>query len=235
MAQQEAETGRNERPLRQLGSECADLGQCEKWRLQIIQEISKKVAQIQNAGLGEFRIRDLNDEINRLLREKRHWENRIADLGGPHYRRYGPKMFEAEGREVSGNRGYMYFGAAKHLPGVRELFEQEAPPPPSKKARAELLQNVDAYYYGFLDDDDGIPVPLEAKAEAPAIRTAVDEWKQWIGRVSDARTSSDANRQQKDDPMMGLLGPTPRPSQEDIEAGLQRKRKLELFRPSNYY
>ncbi len=37
------------------------------------------------AGLGEFRIRDLNDEINKLLREKRHWEARIKELGGPDY------------------------------------------------------------------------------------------------------------------------------------------------------
>lgn len=38
------------------------------------------------AGLGEFRIRDLNDEINKLLREKGHWEFRINELGGPNYR-----------------------------------------------------------------------------------------------------------------------------------------------------
>lgn len=38
------------------------------------------------AGLGEFRIRDLNDEINKLLREKGHWEYRIKELGGPNYR-----------------------------------------------------------------------------------------------------------------------------------------------------
>lgn len=37
------------------------------------------------AGLGEFRIRDLNDEINKLLREKGHWEVRIKELGGPDY------------------------------------------------------------------------------------------------------------------------------------------------------
>lgn len=37
------------------------------------------------AGLGEFRIRDLNDEINKLLREKRHWEVRIIELNGPNY------------------------------------------------------------------------------------------------------------------------------------------------------
>ena len=38
-----------------------------------------------SAGLGEFRIRDLNDEINKLLREKRHWEERIIELGGTDY------------------------------------------------------------------------------------------------------------------------------------------------------
>ena len=38
------------------------------------------------AGLGEFKLRDLNDEINKLLREKGHWEDQILTLGGPDYR-----------------------------------------------------------------------------------------------------------------------------------------------------
>ncbi len=44
-----------------------------------------QVGEIQNPGLGEFKIRDLNDEINKLLREKGHWERRIKELGGPNY------------------------------------------------------------------------------------------------------------------------------------------------------
>ena len=36
----------------------------------------KKKAQKKKAGLGEFRIDDLNDEISKLLREKGHWEVR---------------------------------------------------------------------------------------------------------------------------------------------------------------
>lgn len=86
-------------------------------------------------------------------------------------------MFDAEGREVPGNRGYKYFGAAKDLPGVRELFEQE-PPPPTRKTRAELMKDVDADYYGYRDDDDGILVPLEDKAERAAIIRAVEEWRE---------------------------------------------------------
>lgn len=84
-----------------LASECRDLRKAEKWRLQVVREIAKKVAQIQNAGLGEFGIRDLNDEINKLLREKRHWEVQIKELGGPDYSRTGPRMLDHEGKEVS--------------------------------------------------------------------------------------------------------------------------------------
>lgn len=65
-----------------LTSDCTDLRDAQKWRMDIIREISRKVAQIQNAGLGEHRIRDLNDSINRLLRDKKNWEQRIRELGG---------------------------------------------------------------------------------------------------------------------------------------------------------
>lgn len=47
------------------------------------------------------RIRDLNDEINKLIREKGHWERRIVQLGGPDYAKNAPKTTDAEGNEVS--------------------------------------------------------------------------------------------------------------------------------------
>lgn len=65
-----------------LPSQCDKASKAEKWRRQVIREISEKVAIIQNASLGEHRIRDLNDEINKLLREKKAWEKRILELGG---------------------------------------------------------------------------------------------------------------------------------------------------------
>jgi pre-mRNA-splicing factor ISY1 len=43
-------------------------------------------------------------------------------------------MLEREGEEVSGSKGYKYFGAARDLPGVRELFDA-APAEPPKKTR----------------------------------------------------------------------------------------------------
>lgn len=159
---------RKRRPF--LASECEDLADAERFRLDIIRQISKRVTQIQNAGLGEFRLRDLNDQINRFLREKRHWEQRIVELGGANYAK--SSSFDSEGREVPGNRGYKYFGAAKDLPGVRELFAQSAPPPP-RKTRAELMLHVDAAYYGFQDEDDGVLLPLELEAERKAVAAAL--------------------------------------------------------------
>lgn len=47
---------------------------------------------------------------------------------------------------------------------MRELFEQEPPPPP-RKTRAELMKDIDADYYGYRDDDDGILTPLEQNEE----------------------------------------------------------------------
>ena len=173
-----AEEGTDKKPERRpyLATHCDNLKDAEKWRLQIIREISKKVSQIQNAGLGEFRIRDLNDEINKLLREKRHWEQRIVELGGNDLRKKS-KMLDREGQEVPGSKGYKYFGAARELPGVRELFENEAPTAP-KKTRAELMRDIDAAYYGFRDDDDGLLVPLEVAAETAAIEASLKKWKE---------------------------------------------------------
>lgn len=39
-----------------------------------MKEIGHKVAEIQHESLGEHRLGDLNDETNKLLCEKVHWE-----------------------------------------------------------------------------------------------------------------------------------------------------------------
>jgi len=173
-----AEEGLDKKPERRpyLATHCDNVKEAEKWRLQIVREISKKVSQIQNAGLGEFRIRDLNDEINKLMREKRHWEARILELGGNDLRKKS-RMLDREGQEVPGSKGYKYFGAARELPGVRELFENAGPAAP-RKNRAELMRDIDAAYYGFRDDEDGLLVPLEVAAETAAIQASLKKWKE---------------------------------------------------------
>ncbi|XP_013883123.1 pre-mRNA-splicing factor ISY1 homolog [Austrofundulus limnaeus] len=231
-----------------LASECSELPKAEKWRRQIISEISKKVAQIQNAGLGEFRIRDLNDEINKLLREKGHWEVRIRELGGSDYKRFGPRMLDHEGKEVPGNRGYKYFGAARDLPGVRELFEKE-PTPAQRKTRAELMKEVDAEYYGYRDEDDGVLLPLEAQYEKQAMLDAVQKWKtekdsclsgekqleveeeESIYTVhSEEPDDGDNNEElEAEEGGVSFIAHVPVPSQKEVEEALVRRKKMELL------
>jgi hypothetical protein len=55
--------------------------------------------------MTDYEVRDLNDEINKLLREKRHWENQLVALGGANYRR-NAAMLDDDGREVPGTKGY---------------------------------------------------------------------------------------------------------------------------------
>ena len=226
-----------------LASECHDLKDSERWRLQIIKEISKKVTQIQNAGLGEFRIRDLNDEINKLLREKGHWETRIIELGGRNMRRRS-RMLDNEGKEVAGSRGYKYFGAARDLPGVRELFETQEQAN-VKKTRAELMKDIDSIYYGFLDDDDERLIPLEVEAEKAAVSAAVEEWKGRKERgeldghaeeeediyirqpdMTDADRVELAMQEGRERRVKALVSI---PTQKDIEDALLRRKKQELM------
>jgi pre-mRNA-splicing factor ISY1 len=154
---------------------------CEKWRGQVLKEISRKVSKIQDSALSDPQLRDLNDEINRLFREKYVWELRIRELGGPNYSR-GGRVLDEEGREVpGGGKGYRYFGRARELPGVKELFEQATRPPDSETeargpTRAELARHVDAGYYGYnLDEEDGELLAYEAKRELEAHKALLDQ------------------------------------------------------------
>jgi pre-mRNA-splicing factor ISY1 len=137
----------------------------------------------------------LNDEINRLMREKRHWENQIVALGGANYRR-NVAMLDDDGKEVPGTKGYKcvyplsvhpkvpcsgivfvtrYFGRAKELPGVRELFQSR------KKEEDEENQALSHYraflnqgpaYYGDLDEADGKLLEYEREAEDTGKRSS---------------------------------------------------------------
>lgn len=155
-----------------LSTECNNLQECERWRNQIIKEITKKVADIQNASLGEYKIREVNDEINKLFREKGHWEDRIKELGGPDYKKIAPKAIDAEGYEIPGSGGYRYWGAAKDLPGVRELFAIETPAAP-KKSLADLYKKIDYSYYGINPEEEEKMLKEEREAEGILIKEYV--------------------------------------------------------------
>jgi pre-mRNA-splicing factor ISY1 len=166
--------------------------ECERWRGQVLKEISRKMTQIQDVALSDFQIRDINDQLNKLMREKHAWEMHIRNLGGPNYTRGagggggggrggGSKIYDAQGQEIpglgGGGRGYKYYGRARELPGVKEMFEA-AKQAKTREAdeqrddadrRADMRRlNLDAHYYGFGPEceSDDEQREFEAKREA---------------------------------------------------------------------
>ena len=154
-----------------LASQCEYLHDAENFRKDIVREIGEGVRKIQNAGMGEHAIRDLNDQINKLMREKWHWNNRIKELLGPDYNAIERRQArdEADLQSISlglkGSGGYRYFGAARNLPGVQELFECQAAKL-SKRKRGDIYKYITPDYYGLRDEEDGVLLILEDRAVA---------------------------------------------------------------------
>lgn len=241
---------RAKRPF--LASECDDLPDADRWRAQVVREIGSKVMEIQNAGLGEARLRDLNDEINKLLREKGHWERRIVELGGPDYSKAAPAAggdapagAASASASASARGAYRYFGAAKLLPGVKELFE--APPTRgagaagagARASRPQLAPGTGGDYFGFRDEDED-PELLREEAAADAARDArlMAEWERAHGgggggggaaaaaRRRGAEERSDDDGGDDDDGGVGGLGG--RGGAHDATAGISLPDRAEL-------
>ena len=124
------------------------------WREDILQGLEKRMVDIQNASLGEHKLRDLNDEINAMIKLVKRWETRIKQLGGKDYKNVGRGLIEKSGLRLPGNEEYFYFGACKDLPKVREIFEKEPEIKPAKDLKA--LESLITYEYFGFDVDPGL-------------------------------------------------------------------------------
>jgi len=189
---QAAELGLGTRSDRRprMASACKSLRECERWRGEILREISRKVSKIQDSGLTDYEVRDLNDEINKLLREKRHWENQIIALGGANYRR-NVAMLDDDGREVPGTKGYKYFGRAKELPGVKELFESRKKEEDEENATSNFYKkftNQGPAYFGDLDEADEELLKYEEAAEQAEWEEAHAHLREVLDLPTDAPT-----------------------------------------------
>jgi len=217
-----------------LASTVDDVHEADKWRQQILKEISKKVMEIQNAALGEHKIRDLNDEINKLIREKGHWEKQIVKLGGPDYAKVGAKVTDTDGNEVATatgrGAGYKYFGAAKTLPGVKELFDKPKTMK-RRKTRAELNRGIDSDYFGLRDEEDGVLVRLEGPAEKRMRAALEEDWERREAEIAAARRGVRGGKVEVEGsvPEGTFTAYVPLPDDKDIEARVVAKKKNELL------
>ncbi|XP_061359575.1 uncharacterized protein LOC133303646 [Gastrolobium bilobum] len=187
-----------------LGYQCRDLPHADELHQQLMREIGRNVAEIQNEGLGEHALRDLNRQINTLLYDKRHWERRIVGLGGT---KYSGKMIDLDGNIVDlpnpgfNCLGFGYFGAAaKKLPEVRELRKGRTLPNPGfnclgfgyfcaaakklpevrelRKGRTRNdIYKIDASYRdGVLEREEG-PAEKKMRREGEEMRRVVKEMR----------------------------------------------------------
>lgn len=195
---------RSKRP--HLASECNNLNDAERFRRQLLREITDLVSKIQNPGLGEHVIRDTNDDINKKMREKHHWNKRIKTLGGPDFTQLELKQQLENanpGDTIVGSGGYRYYGAAKDLPGVRELFEERQKQ--KQKKRHNVYKHITPDYYGWREEEDGVLLELEAEVTREAKRQKL------LPPIDDTTTDEEVL------------------SQEAISKALLEKRKKELL------
>jgi len=173
----------DDRPKRQqrrphLASECEHLADAERFRGQIVREITEAIAKIQNPALGEHELRELNDTINQRMREKYHWNKRILQLSGGtvDYNAVERKRRIEEG-DTQLDSHYRYYGAAKDLPGVQELLEKEAKKRRKIKRSDIIYKHITPDYYGWRDEEDGVLLELEEAATKKMRKLAQREQK----------------------------------------------------------
>lgn len=137
--------------------------EAENWRNTIIKEINEKILRINSEiQLSEYQIRDLNEDINKLCKEKYTFEYHILNnLNGVNYNGSSiNKYIENNSIKI---KGYRYFGKAKELKDVRELIERQELIKKSNlenfnneqnysKKIKELENRADIEYFGYLED-----------------------------------------------------------------------------------
>lgn len=62
-------------------------------------------------------------------------------------------MYDAQGKEIPGFGGYRYFGAAKDLPGVKDVYKREIPIAPERTAH-QIRKCIDEEYFGDSQTND---------------------------------------------------------------------------------
>lgn len=206
-----------------LPETCDRLPIAEQARRDLIKEISKKITKIQDKGLDETQIRQMNDELNELVRRKHAWDHRILQLGG--IQRRSVQVADKLGIEAPSIQGYFYFGRAKELPGVQEALNprQEEQTSLAKK-KQELLSKVNHEYYGFGEEEDSELLEAERKAEMELadFEGPLIDWVTGLPTVLPKGLSISSPPD--------TIPPKHVPSQEEVQHYLLQRRKAALLR-----
>ena len=113
------------------------LFEAQQWRNQLLNEFKNKNTRIFDPSLNELQVRELNDDLNDLIQEKKRWDWHIkTNLNGPDDRRNANNKLFVGGKIVLGKR---YFGRAKELPEIQTQLKNAET---LKKSRVNNLVDV---------------------------------------------------------------------------------------------
>ena len=118
-----------------------------------------------------------------LWKKNRRWEDRIRKLGGPDYR----KMDKIDPDE------YQYYGVAKDLPKVREMFGKEKPVDFGKSYEA-LTKKVGYEYFKEEEDNEEL-LEEEKRVEEEIRRKIKEEWEKDRGQRAVKRVKIGENEE----------------------------------------
>ena len=122
---------------------------------------------------------------------------------------------------ILGSGGYRYYGAAKDLPGVRELFEKQQLLQQKKRHRGDLYKRITPDYYGWREEEDGVLLELEQKASKKLMDKRDDDER-------DLKRTKQTRDDDSDDDIDEFEVVEP-PSQELMAKVLLERKKQELL------
>ena len=176
--------------------------------------------------IDEDVVRQLNDEINDLLKQKYAWDQRIHELGG--IERKSVQLADKMGIEAPNVHQYQYFGRAKDLPGVKEALEPYREDQTSlAREKEKLFESVDQSYYGF---DEEQPGELEAEKLAEEAYAGFEgplaDWVSGLPTILPAGVSQTSSFEEA----VKAFTPSLIPDQREVQAYLLQERKARLLK-----
>lgn len=168
-------------PSSLIPSSCRSVPAALHARRELMKDLSRKITRIQDPELDETAIRTLNDELNRLVRLRKQWDETLRTLGYKERERairWGPESLPESGI----TQGYIYFGRARELPGVQELLNPRKEQPTKMPARLLAMQEAaNAEYFGVLAPDEEAQLrQSEAEAERRCLGDGEHALADWI-------------------------------------------------------
>lgn len=118
------------------------IAEAELWRKTVMSEFLAKLSAVNDPSVSEPELRELNDTLGKLYRERRAWDHHILSLGGANYLKHGDGL----GLRVN---GVLYYGRAKELPEARA-----EPKAAGENTKEQLLP---LSYYGAYEWAERLP------------------------------------------------------------------------------